>query len=178
MVPACECFEPGDAVQIGDSIVHAGPAWEEKPGRPPRIVIFSTYSTLSSEKYNVDFQYKFWDWASFAEVPPMVAYKRLLESRSVTQSMGMHVCPWVYFSGKRSEACKTLCFCPNLAQDKVEDLVQQWRGLDPLPVALERSSSKEKISSRSSSKENISSRSSSKEKIPSTLTEEKIPSQA
>lgn len=178
MVPACECFEPGDAVQIGDSIVHAGPAWEEKPGRPPRIVIFATYSTLSSEKYNVDFQYKFWDWASFAEVPPMIAYKRLLESRSVTQAMGIrHVCPWVYFSGKRSEACKTLCLNPDLPQDKVEDLVQQWRGRESLPVALEGSLSEEKISSRSSSREKVSSVP-LEDKHPSIQSEQKIASEA
>mmetsp|Transcript_75916 Transcript_75916/g.176057 ORF Transcript_75916/g.176057 Transcript_75916/m.176057 type:complete len:456 (-) Transcript_75916:53-1420(-) len=134
MVPACEDFSAGDAVQIRDGIVHAGPKCEDKPGQVPRIVLFATYSTRPVAHYNVYFQYKIWDWASFPEVPAEVAYQRLLEVFSTTSQKGMRVQPWVYFEGERAEACKTLCTTAGLSNDTVEELVRLWRhGHPPLP---------------------------------------------
>eukprot|EP00931_Biecheleriopsis_adriatica_P044569 TRINITY_DN25500_c0_g2_i1.p1 TRINITY_DN25500_c0_g2~~TRINITY_DN25500_c0_g2_i1.p1 ORF type:complete len:482 (+),score=80.62 TRINITY_DN25500_c0_g2_i1:69-1448(+) len=127
MVPACQDFTPGDAVQIRDGIVHAGPKWLERPGQPPRIVLFATYSTLAVRPYNVEFQYKLWDWAYCSQVPADVAYRRLLDVRKVTAEKGMNVCPWVYFDGASAQACKTLCTTPGLDGAAVEQLVQIWR---------------------------------------------------
>lgn len=127
MVPACAEFHPGDAVQIRDGIVHAGPKCVDRPGMLPRIVVFATYSTLSTEHYNVELQYKFWDWALFSKVPAHVAYKELLDAHFAPKQKGITVQPWVHFSGENAKACRTLCTTPGLEMDEVEELVRIWR---------------------------------------------------
>ena len=42
-------FSAGDAVQIKDGIVHAGPGCTDEPGKP-RVVIFMTYRSRATEK--------------------------------------------------------------------------------------------------------------------------------
>jgi hypothetical protein len=127
MVPACEDFKPGDAVHMGDGIVHAGPKVEQRSGEPPRIVLFATYSTVSADQYHSDFQYKPWDWAAFPEVPAHVAYQRLLEVRKAARSQGMNIQPWLFEDGDRAWACRTLSTAAFLPQDQVEELVHVWR---------------------------------------------------
>merc|ERR1712014_360109 len=102
MVPACTEFNAGDAVQIADGIVHAGPRCEWRSGLP-RIVVFSTYTTLPIPKYNPEYQYKVWDWASFKEVPAVVAYRRLLEVHLFASMNKLSVEPWTFYRGERFE---------------------------------------------------------------------------
>lgn len=132
MVPACKAFDAGDAVQIRDGVVHAGPKWDREG--TPRIVVFSTYSPHTVKHYDVNFQYKIWDWASFAEVPPLVAYDRLFEVHTFAQARGMSVLPWTFYEGDSQKACKTLCTTAGLDGESIEWLVQQWRSQGKQPA--------------------------------------------
>lgn len=120
-------FDAGDAVQIKDGIVHAGPECSQQPSDDPRIVIFMTYRTQSESHYDYTFQAKIWDWAAHPVVPPMVAYKRLLEVRSYAVKHGLTIEPWTYYPPQSSEACKMLCTTQGLDEDTVDLLVADWR---------------------------------------------------
>lgn len=124
-------FDCGDAVQIRDGIVHAGPGCEDQPGEP-RVVVFMTYRTFRDEHYEFTFQAKLWDWASHPAIPPMVAYKRLQvvffeEVYRFGVDNGMDIKPWTYYPPESLEACKMLCTTPGLDEMTVELLVEEWR---------------------------------------------------
>eukprot|EP00435_Cladocopium_sp_Y103_P037459 s3093_g9.t3 len=119
-------FHCGDAVQIRDGIVHAGPGCEDQPDEP-RVVIFMTYRTFRDEHYEFTFQAKLWDWASHPAIPPMVAYKRLQEVYRFGVDNGMDIKPWTYYPPESLEACKMLCTTPGLDEMTVELLVEEWR---------------------------------------------------
>lgn len=119
-------FGCGDAVQIRDGIVHAGPGCEDPPGEP-RVVIFMTYRTFRDEHYEFTFQAKLWDWASHPAIPPMVAYQRLQEVYRFGVDNGMDIKPWTYYPPESLEACKMLCTTPGLDEMTVELLVEEWR---------------------------------------------------
>eukprot|EP00747_Dinoflagellata_sp_TGD_P018513 gnl/TRDRNA2_/TRDRNA2_126547_c0_seq1.p1 gnl/TRDRNA2_/TRDRNA2_126547_c0~~gnl/TRDRNA2_/TRDRNA2_126547_c0_seq1.p1 ORF type:complete len:460 (-),score=58.56 gnl/TRDRNA2_/TRDRNA2_126547_c0_seq1:156-1535(-) len=134
MVPACADFGVGDAVQIRDGIVHAGPKCEEVSGTP-RIVVFSTYTLKNGRHYAIESQYKTWDWAFFPQVPAMVAYNRLREMYRFSMDNDLHVEPWMYHGkGAHREACKQLCTSPSLDPSVVEQLVHAWRTGDHFTV--------------------------------------------
>jgi len=136
MVPACDSFLAGDAVQIRDGIVHAGPKCEGVTSLGvPRAVVFATYSPSSMKHYDVNFQYKLWDWASFAHVPAGVAYRRLYEVHQHAAAHGMEVEPWKHYAGRSLDACKKLCTTANLDGDSVELLVETWRSAGRLAGA-------------------------------------------
>lgn len=121
-------FQCGDAVQIRDGIVHAGPGCEDQPDEP-RVVIFMTYRTFRDEHYEFTFQAKLWDWASHPAIPPMVAYQRLQEVYRFGVDNGMDIKPWTYYPPESLEACKMLCTTPGLDEMTVELLVEEWRGM-------------------------------------------------
>lgn len=120
-------FDAGDAVQIKDGIVHAGPECSDHSSSDPRIVVFMTYRTQCESHYDYTFQAKIWDWAAHPIVPPMVAYKRLLEVRSYAVKHGLAIEPWTYYPPQSSEACQMLCTTPGLDEDTVDLLVADWR---------------------------------------------------
>jgi len=118
-------FRCGDAVQIKDGIVHAGPGEDEAVDE--RVVIFMTYRTFRDEHYEFTFQAKLWDWASHPAIPPMVAYRRLQEVYNFGLQNGMDIKPWTYYPPESLEACKMLCTTPGLDEMTVELLVEEWR---------------------------------------------------
>jgi len=128
MRPACDQFEAGDAVQMRDGIVHAGPKCDKVAGQP-RVVAFATYRTRDTEHYNINYQYRIWDWAYSVEVPDPVAYARLQEVHLFSEKKKLNIEPWAYYTCGRSEACKMLCETPGLSPSKVRELVRAWRSL-------------------------------------------------
>lgn len=121
-------FAAGDAVQIKDGIVHAGPGCSDQPGKP-RVVVVMTYRTTRAEHYELTFQAKLWDWASHPAVPPMVAYKRLREVFTYGQEKGMDIKPWTFYPPESSEACQMLCTTGGLDESMVDLLVSEWRDM-------------------------------------------------
>jgi len=121
-------FVEGDAVQIKDGIVHAGPGCTDEPGKP-RVVVFMTYRTTRTEHYELTFQAKLWDWASHPVVPPMVAYKRLREVFTYGQENGMDIKPWTFYPPESAEACQMLCTTPGLDETTVDLMVSEWRDM-------------------------------------------------
>eukprot|EP00439_Symbiodinium_sp_Y106_P082516 s989_g21.t4 len=121
-------FAAGDAVQIKDGIVHAGPGCSGQPGTT-RVVVFMTYRTTRAEHYELTFQAKLWDWASHPAVPPMVAYKRLREVFTYGQEKGMDIKPWTFYPPESSEACQMLCTTGGLDESMVDLLVSEWRDM-------------------------------------------------
>ncbi|CAJ1416055.1 unnamed protein product [Effrenium voratum] len=127
MVPAYTSnFAAGDAVQIKDGIVHAGPGPDEPEG-DPRVVIFMTYRTTRPEHYELTFQAKLWDWASHPAIDPQIAYQRLQEVYNFGKENNMDIQPWTYYPPESLEACKMLCTMPGLDETTVELLVEEWR---------------------------------------------------
>merc|ERR1719282_1423289 len=103
-------------------VVHAGPKCEGLQSLT-RVVIFATYSTRLMPHYDIDFQYKLWDWAFYAEVPAMVAYRRLSEVHTYAVSNHLNIQPWRHYTHERRNACKALCTTDGLSEDDVQTLV-------------------------------------------------------
>jgi len=128
MVHACSELGVGDAVQMRDGVVHAGPQCQHR-SELPRMVLFATYTTCRTEQYDVGCQVKLWDWASHPAVPAMVAYKRLFEIHDYAQRNNLDIRPWLYCPPEQMEACKILCTTAGLEESRVCHIVEQWRGL-------------------------------------------------